>query len=233
LPADEGSGFHLETEQGSLPRIGAGYAAQNSAITVAMDGQHQNDRSRFGVGARGGLVMIGGHASAVRDPGEDMGIALVEVPGQSGVTIYHDNHRAARTDAHGFAMVTGLRPYEVNRLRIDTQDLPIDAAMTSEEIRVRPYSGGGVQVRFPEAQTGGATMRLLQPSGEPVPAGATAHVGTQQFTVAGSGFLYVTGVSGSLAIAVTWARGNCFAQARVPSGPVLPDLGTILCGEII
>jgi outer membrane usher protein len=233
LPANEGSGFHFETERGASPRMGAGYAAQNSAITVTLDGQQRSDRSRFGMGARGGLVVIGGHASAVRDPGDDMGIALVEVPGQPGVTIYHDNHRAARTDSHGFAMVTGLRPYEVNRLRIDTEDLPIDVALTNEEIRVRPYSGGGVQIRFPEAQTGGATMRLLRPSGEPVPAGATAHVGEREFTVAGSGILYVTGVSGSLSIKVTWARGGCYAQARVPVGSVLPDLGTVMCGEII
>jgi outer membrane usher protein len=162
-----------------------------------------------------------------------MGIALVEVPGQPGVTIYHDNHRAARTDTQGFAMVTGLRPYEVNRLRIDMEDLPIDVALTNEEIRVRPYSGGGVQIRFPEALAGGATMRLLRPSGEPVPAGATAHVGEREFTVAGSGILYVTGVSGSLEIKVTWAHGDCYAQARVPIGSVLPDLGTVMCGEII
>jgi hypothetical protein len=58
-------------------------------------------------------------------------------------------------------------------------------------------------------------------------------VGEREFTVAGSGILYVTGVSGSLEIKVTWAHGDCYAQARVPIGSVLPDLGTIMCGEII
>jgi outer membrane usher protein len=234
LPAGAGVGYHVEAEQGPFGRLGAGAAIQRESATFSVDAERVEGQDRYEAYARGGVVLLGGHVAAVRDVAMESSFAVVEVPSLSGVPIYHDNHRVAVTDAHGFAVLPGLRPYEANRLQIDPNDLPIDAAVASNEYSVRPYRRGGVQVRFPVADRGGAVAHLeRESSGEFVPAGAIVRVGAQQFTVAGEGAVYLAGQSGEVTLEASWPGHLCRARVTIPADRVLPDLGVVTCKDTL
>jgi outer membrane usher protein len=233
LPAGDGAGFHAEAEHGPLARIGAGAALQREAITLGIEGEQAKGYERYEAYARGGMVLMGGRIAAVRDVDAESSFAMVEVPSLSGVPIYHDNHRVAVTDAQGFAVLRGLRPYEANRLQIDPNDLPIDAVIASSAYSVRPYRRGGVQVRFPVVDRGGAIIHLMREGKEFVPAGATVRVGTHQFTVAGEGAVYIVGHSGEVVLEASWPGHRCDARVAVPTDGVLPDLGVVSCRETL
>lgn len=230
LPSAEGAGFHLEAEQGPLARVGAGAAWRGDAVTVGADAARVDGNDRYQAYASGGLLLMGGSLTPVRDLDVSTSFAMVEVPGQSGIAIYHDNHRAAVTDARGVAVITGLRPYEANRLHFDPADLPIDVTVASNGYSVRPYRGGGVRVKFP-AMEHGVLVRLVRESGEAVPAGARVSVGSRSFVVAGNGAAYLTGVTGDVTLESTWPGHRCLARIKVPVGVVMPDLSAVMCLE--
>ncbi len=233
LPAGDGVGFHMEAEEGELGRVAGGAAVRGDAVTLGADVERIEGRERYTGFARGGFVLMGGRVAAVRDISSETSFAVVEVPALSGVPIYHDNHRVAVTDSHGFAVLPGLRPYEANRVQIDPSDLPIDAMLAASEYSVRPYRRGGVHVRFPVAERGGAVLRLIRNSDELVPAGAVVRVGAQQFIVAGDGAVFVTGQHGDIVVEASWPGHRCRAQVQIPADRVLPDLGRVSCKEAL
>jgi outer membrane usher protein len=233
LPAGNGAGFHVDAEEGDSARLRAGAAVQRDAGVLGIEAEHTDGYERYEAYARGGVVLMGRNIAAVRTVDPETSFAMVELPSLSGVPIYHDNHLVGVTDNHGVVVLAGLRPYEANRLRIDPRDLPIDAVIASPEYSVRPYRRGGVQVRFPVTGQGGAVVHLTwRPDGF-VPAGATARVGAQQFTVAGEGAAYIAGHKGDVNIEVSWPGHLCRARIQIPADQVLPDLGAVACKETL
>jgi outer membrane usher protein len=231
LPRGEGAGFHLEAEDAELGRLAAGAALRSEAITVGADIERVDHENRYTASARGGLVLMGGHLAAVRDVDAETSFAVVEVPSLAGVPIYHDHHRIATTDASGFAVLPGLRPYEANRLQIDPNDLPIDATIAANEYSVRPYRRGGVRVRFPVAERGGAVVHLMREPNEPVAAGARVRIGKAQYVVADDGAVFISGQRGEVELEASWPGHRCRAQVAIPPDSVLPDVGTVICKE--
>jgi outer membrane usher protein len=233
LPAGRGTGFHVEAEEGQFGRLAAGAAVRRDAVTLGADVERIEGYERYTGSARGGFVLVGRHLAAIRDISDETSFAVVEVPSLAGVPIYHDNHRVAVTDAHGFAVLPGLRPYESNRLQVDPSDLPIDTTIEASEYRVRPYRRGGVQVRFPVGDRGGAIVHLMRDANEPIPAGARVRVGTHEFTVARDGAVFVAGARGAIVLEVSWPGHRCSADVVVPADGELPDLGRVSCKEAL
>jgi outer membrane usher protein len=213
--------------------MAAGAALRREAITLSADIERVEHENRYTASARGGFVLMGGHLAAVRDVDAETSFAVVEVPSLGGVPIYHDHHRVATTDANGFAVLPGLRPYEANRLQIDPNDLPIDTTMAASEYTVRPYRRGGVRVRFPVAERGGAVVRLMRESNEPVAAGARVRVGDGHYVVASEGAVFISGQHGEVELEASWPGHRCHAQVTIPAGSVLPDLGAVICREAL
>jgi outer membrane usher protein len=233
LPAGEGAGFHVEAETGDFTRAGAGVARRLEAVTLGLDAERYGEHSQYLGYASGGAVLMGGRLAAVRDIDAGHSFALVEVPSQAAVPIYQDNHRVAVTNAHGVALLSGLRPYELNLLHIDPSDLPIDVALARDEYSVRPYRLGGVRVRFPVAERGGAVVHLALEAPDFVPAGSSVRVGAQLFTVAEQGGVYLPGLTGVIRMEVSWPGHRCSARVSIPASVVLPDLGTTPCEETL
>ncbi len=73
--------------------------------------------------------------------GQSLGetIAIVSLPGKSGVGV--DNQYGTTTDWRGYAVVSSLTPYRVNRLSLNPYDLPESEDDTPLEIEVVPTAG--------------------------------------------------------------------------------------------
>ncbi|WP_228397055.1 fimbria/pilus outer membrane usher protein [Limnobaculum xujianqingii] len=84
--------------------------------------------------------------------GQSLGetMAIVNVPDRPGVGV--DNQYGTTTDRRGYAVVTTLTPYRVNRLSLNTYDLPESDDSPLMEIEVVPTAGAIMFSRFEPEQ---------------------------------------------------------------------------------
>lgn len=97
--------------------------------------------------------------------------ALVQT-GLPGLRVYLDNRLAGRTDDRGALLLTGLRPYEVNRIHVEPDDLPIDRHISRTNAQVVPPRDALVTVQLASGASRAGLIRLLLPDGRAVPAEA-------------------------------------------------------------
>lgn len=178
--------------------------------------------------ARGSVALLGGALRASRTI--DRSFAVVDIAGIPDVPVYLENQLVAHTDDRGQALLPSLLSYDVNRITIEPQDLPLNTAIGSREMEIRPAFRSGVLARFPVERTFPATFRLVQESGEPVPAGSRVTLNGAESITGLQGATYVTALDRPYAGFAEWQGGRCEfqVQPQVDDDP-LPDLGVIPC----
>jgi outer membrane usher protein len=156
--------------------------------------------------------------------------AEVDVGGLPDVPVYVDNQLVTRTDGSGRALLYDLRPYEVNHISIEPEDLPLDTVIGSTSTLLVPPYLSGVVARFPVERARSATFRLVTEDGEPVPVGAVVTLRGATFPVVLDGMVYVTGLDHGDAADAAWPGNHCTFRLQPPDGDVpQPDLGTVVC----
>ncbi len=177
---------------------------------------------------RGGATLLDGMLRASRRI--DGSFAVVDVGGIADVPVYLENQLVAHTDASGRALLPNLLSYDINRISIEPQDLPLNTAIESRQMEIRPAYRSGVVARFPVQRTSPGTFSLVREDGQPVPAGATVRFNGGTFKVALNGLTYVTTLDHGASGTVEWKGGSCVFQVQLPFGDdPLPDLGTVRC----
>jgi outer membrane usher protein len=149
------------------------------------------------------------------------------------VRVYLDNRMAGRTDSDGRLLLPSLRPYEDNRVRLDVQDLPLDAEITTAEVEAVPYDRSGMTIAFPLERAAQATATLLGADGESLPIGLRLRSADGRVTawVARDGFSEVRG-AGTVPALVTAEIGDRLVSCPLPAAPpdeILADLGVVRC----
>jgi outer membrane usher protein len=225
-PIGEGQGWRLSAaKSGSydawlLQRFSAAEVELRAAQNYGVSGQSLQ--------LRGGATWLGGVPRASRHV--DSSFAVVDVAGIPDVPIYVENQLVARTDARGQALLPNLLAYDINRVSIEPQDLPLNTTIDSRKLEIRPAWRSGVIARFPVERTHPATFQLLQDGGKPVPTGAAVRLNGGTATVAMQGMTYVTTLDKPSAGIAEWQGGRCeFLVRPAESDDPLPDLGSVLC----
>lgn len=232
-PIGEGVGYQLLAESNGRQQA----QAQWQTNRVALDGgvSRMAGKTDVRMGASGGLAYMDGSAYASRRI--DGGFAVVQVGDQAGVRVTHDNQPVARTDASGLAFLPALRGYQVNRVGVVADDLPMDAEIEALELRVMPAARSAALIRFPITHSLTATFRLVDEAGEPLPPGTELRVAgsPRSFPMGLDGRAFVTGlIDGARADNEVIARREngtlCRFDLRLPpKATELPDLGTLTC----
>jgi len=237
VPAGSGVGYRLIAGAGDSDRLAAEVSAQNGigSYTLAVD-QFQGEAAFRGSGS-GGVAFLGGSAFLSRRITNSF--AVVQVPDYSDVGIYADNQLVARTDADGNALLPRLRAYQINTVRIEQADLPLDAQIDAIQLDAVPYFRSGALLRFPVKRSRGALLTIVLENGEPLPAGAQAQIigdnveENEVFPTGLRGEVYLTGLAVSNRLRVTWREQSCEFMLPFPeSTDPLPHLGTYLCGGV-
>lgn len=233
LPSGDGSGYHFQAGGGPAAVYRAGIAARNRVGTYTLDAARMNGESELRASTSGGLAVIGGDLFATRRIHDSF--AVVQLPDYPNVRVYADNQLVARTDSTGSALVPGLRAYQANPIRIEQADLPLDARIDSLQVDAVPYFRSGLVLGFPVKRSYGGLISVVLDSGEPIPAGALARIdgSEEEFPSGRSGKVYLTGLSGSNRVRVTWRGQSCeFDVSFVRTDDPLPDLGTVICAGV-
>ena len=129
-------------------------------------------------------------------------------------------------------LIPQLIEYQKNPIRVALDDLPIDAQILKEEITVIPYHRSGLVVKFPIKSADSAIMKLLLPSGDPVPTEAVAKMNEEEIPIGRDGEVYATGLGERNELLIQWDKKSyrCEFTYEKSEDP-LPDLGTIQCRE--
>ncbi|GBD43422.1 F1 capsule-anchoring protein [bacterium HR40] len=229
--SDLGLDWRVAGEVGHDPRfLDARLSWQGHRGELELEAVADEDGADLRLGAAGTLAAIDGRTLLTRRIGRAFG--LVRVPGYPNVRVYLDNREVGRTDARGELLVPGLQPWNVNRLRLELDDLPVGALPETAELAVVPADRGAVVAEFRIRGGHLATARLLAADGQPLPAGLELTADGVTAVVADEGFAQITGLGRDpVEVRGVDARGtNHLCRLPGTSGDdPLPDLGEVRC----
>lgn len=230
-PFGDGVGYQLSAAAGGRREAQAQW--QNDHVALSGGVSRLDRRTDVRAGISGALATLGGSAFTGRRV--EGGFAVVEVAGHPGVRVTHDHQVVARTDARGRAFLPSLRGYQVNRVGVIADDLPLDADIEALELQVAPAARSASLIRFPISVSRAATFRLVDTSGRALPPGTEVRLvgGARWFPVGLDGKSFVTGLAVSADEQVLDVRRDgppCRVTLRLPPGPAeLPDLSVLVC----
>ncbi len=147
LPQGDGVGYRVATGFTDSDRREAAIALQNRIGTYEAEVGQLEGATSYRGRVSGGLAFLGADAFLSRRV--DSSFAVVSVPGYEGVHVYRDNQPVARTNRDGVALISRLRPYENNSVRIESADLPLDATIGALQLDATPYLRSGLRLAFP------------------------------------------------------------------------------------
>ena len=111
------------------------------------------------------------------------------------------------------------------------------AEIDALEIQVTPAARSASLIRFPVAVSRTATFRLVDETGQPLPAGLSLRLAGQArtFPLGLDGKGYVTGLTagGPQRLEVAGGDVRCGVMLQLPAGDAeMPDLGTLVCRSV-
>jgi outer membrane usher protein len=227
-PTPVGEGFGWRAAASRSGDYDAWWQQRLRAADLELQATRNDAQSGQSLQVRGAVSWLAGSWRAARSV--DGSFALVDVAGLPDVPVYLENHLVARTDERGRAVLPNLLSYQSNRITIDPMDLPLDTAIDSRTLVVRPAFRSGVVARFPVQRINPGVFRLVLPDNTPVPAGAEVQLNGGVFPVALDGFTYVTTLDHGTAGTARWPAGRCVFRVEPPPGnDPMPDMGVIVC----
>jgi outer membrane usher protein len=233
LPAASGFGYRADLALGETDRFDGRLTAQTSSGTYDAEVSWVDGATGVRMTASGGIGAVRDHVFASRKLTQSF--ATVQVGNYPGVSVYADNQLVGVTDASGRAVVPRLRPFDRNTIRIEADDLPLDAQISEAEQMVRPHRRTGVAIDFGVKRARGAVLVLRLEDGGTVPAGSTVRIEgrADEFITAPGGEVYLTGLERENTALATWSGGECaiafrFTEHKDPQ----PHLGEIPCRAV-
>jgi outer membrane usher protein len=146
--------------------LSLGYQASVASVGVGIT--QGSDSRNLSLNASGAVLL---HADGV-ELGSYMGdtSALVHVPGIAGVGVM--NATGARTNEKGYALVPSLRPYRVNSVVLQTDQLGPEIEIDNGSAQVVPRRGAVVKTTFAARSVNRLVITGQSPDGRPLPFGA-------------------------------------------------------------
>ena len=190
-------GWRIGARVGDSARYEAGASLHGRFGDLDLEATRALGQDGLRAQAAFGLVWIDGGLHAAR-PVRDS-FAVVDA-GAPRVHVLRQNRPVGVTGADGRIVVTDLLPYQVNRIGLDVDDLPLGAAPRRDAVDVTPGPRGGVMVRFPIDTGAAGEVRVLGEDGAPLPPGAVLTADTKRYPVGSEGRIYISGVESRKAL---------------------------------
>ncbi len=229
-PPGEGVGYRLQAGVNAPQQ--AALTAQNLHGLLRAEVAEYRGNTAYRAGLSGSLVLMDGSLFAVRRV--DSSFGLVRLPGLAGVRVYVDNQLAGRTDDKGVALLPRLAPYMKNPVSVEPLDLPLDVQIDALKTEPVPAWRSGVMIDFPVRSVSAATLNLMLPDGQPVPAGAELMLEgsdpADSLPVGHQGLAYVSGLKAHNRLIVSWPKGRCVVEIPYATEKgSIPYLGEFIC----
>lgn len=231
-PPGPGIGWHVRASANGQQSLQGGAVFNTAAGQFTADADIREGSSAIRLAARGSVGWFGGLPFATREINGNS-FAVVRVADVAGVRIFRNNQYAASTNVKGLALITGLLPYQRNRLTLQPDELPFNLEIKASEQAPVPFARAGVLVNFPVTRSLNALVTLLTPDGQVMPVGAkVTSASGREFIVGRGGEAYLSELSADNVFSVRWATGSCRLHFSLPSQNVEESrLGPVHCGD--
>ena len=179
----------------------------------------------------GALALVEGHVYAMPSLGGDETIGIAHTPNLSNVRIQLNGVDAGRTDKNGDLVLRNLRPFANNEITADLSNVPIAEQMRNPQVVV-PYAGTPVDVTLVATSEQSVRLRIVDSSGEPLPAGSwvVAENGAN-FAVGFDGAVFIEGLSpGAHRLSSATSNVCSFDLIIAPRFEIVAG-GTRVCGK--
>ena len=180
-------------------------AAYQSAYTSLGAGYSESsDWRSLSVNASGALLVHAGGVTLGPYLGETN--ALVHVPGIPDVGVEHSP--TSRTDSKGYLLAPHLRPYRVNSITLDTDQLSPETDISNGTTQAVPRRGAIVKTTFAARQVTRLLLTLRHPDGKPMRFGATVRdaQGTSLAVVGQGGQALIATHPSAQSLSVRWGE---------------------------
>ena len=235
VAASPGWSIQQNTQGGaSTLQAQAQYTSSTAQYSASL--QRDNNNTQGALGITGSIVAMNGRILPARQTGD--AFALVST-GMPNVTVLQENRAIGRTDRYGDLLVPDLVPYVVNRLGIDADELPAEAQVAQSTLEVVPQRLAGVLAQLKVERYDGATVKLVDGAGQPVPSGAAVTFASgEPATIVGyDGIVFVAHVKPDNALSLAWSADTASEGAQRGDGACRAsfqyDLQTSPAGAII
>jgi outer membrane usher protein len=213
LPVGAGYGYLLQATQDDNASFNAGVQWNGDSVALSGLVQREGERNSLAAEASGAVLLFDEELLAARHVGRSF--AVLHAQDLSGIPIYLNEQQVASTDARGLAVLSDLRPFEVNHVALDATTLPLSLDVAQLKFEVTPYRRGGALIEVPVQLA--ALVRLVLADGRLVPAGARIALRTGSIPVGNGGEAYIQGRAGDNALNVVWEGGQCSAVLHLPT----------------
>ncbi|MFC7048732.1 fimbria/pilus outer membrane usher protein [Emcibacter nanhaiensis] len=142
----EGWGYRAEVTRGTTPNAEAVLLRRTGIGDFDLGVSDRPDATTVRANARGGVVFWDGAVKAARYITGSYGV--VKAPEIGKARVYHDSQYVGRLDDNGRLLITDLRPFERNRIAIESRDIPPGQYLDTYEKIVVPHREAGVGVDF-------------------------------------------------------------------------------------
>jgi outer membrane usher protein len=181
---------------------------------------------------RGGVAAAGGEFRVSRYI--DQSFAIVKVADFPDVRIYSNGQPVGETNSSGVAVIPRLSGFLPSMVAFEAEDIPLDGSFGRSAKQIKVANRMGALLDMGVTRRLSATLTLLEASGRPVPAGATARIGEaeEDFPVARRGRVYVSGLDRAKpnTLRVQIGERACRATVEVPADFVAgATLGSFTC----
>lgn len=235
-PAGNGLGYRLQVNPNGekIPANGSiQYRAPFGVYELNLN--RSNGKNSGSVNISGGIIGIGNNVFLA--PPVTQSFALMQVPGVGGVRGYSNNQEVGRTGSRGNLVITNLRPYNGNNLKIQDQDIPLNYKIDANEKVITPPFRGGAVVRFPvqliQSLVGTLSVETLGKTVIPSYGQLNITVNNQIISspIGKEGDFYLDSVApGKYAANVDYEGGICNFELTIPqSQEQMVNLGNLKC----
>ncbi len=204
--------------RGSARTISANLQKSLPVVTVGANASHGKNYWQIGASARGAAVAHRGGVTLGPYLSDTFGI--VEAKGAEGATVR--NSMGARVDRAGFAIVPSLSPYRYTDVALDTKGINRNAELVGNQVRVAPYAGAAVHLKFSTLTGHALLIEATQPAGGALPLGADVldNTGASVGIVGQGGLAYARAPSDRGELTVKWGERHedqCRIQYVAPA----------------
>ena len=224
-----GWGFGADANAGPFPRVAA--RAEWRTDVAAFDGALAvgSGTTAIRLGATGSLGLLAGTPFAARRLGSSFGI--VDVNGLANVRVYADNVLIGRSGANGRMIIPELRAFEVNSIRIEGADVPLDAELVRDHVVVRPPEGRGLVIQLAEPEESASWIEVRLENGSPLPTGArvTTRPANRSLRSLRGGHVHAPLRAGRNTIIADFGTRRCEFELVVPRSGKISNFGPLMC----
>ncbi|MCF6321385.1 MAG: fimbria/pilus outer membrane usher protein [Rhizobiaceae bacterium] len=223
-------GWRLSDSEGSTSRRSAGvsYRGKN---TFSQANVRQNSAGFQADAYVDGAVVVADSGIFLARRIDDA-FAVVDT-GEPDIPVYLSNQLIGNTNKAGKLLVPGLLSFEENRIKIDTQNLPVNASVESTNQKVIPTDGAGVNVRFGvQTQTRNAVVIFSDENGEFLKVGAEGLLAGSgsEFVVGYDGRTYLEGLSTNNTVTIQRDGKECVGNFDFsPIDDQQVEIGPVIC----